>query len=181
MLGRLDKIERRTAKGQWAEMTFLSVSDDHLLWWLNSGPGKDANWEFEVHFCKSGERSCRQGRRGRNLDFHTDKFRNVPLGHLAEHRIEWVKKSPCKKYVDEEVTRMSGERPTGQNEAHPDAGQGLVFDEAGLSAAEAEDPALKNLSELEKELGTPKKARKKREAVDHHGGGVGPPKGGGLD
>ncbi|CAE7350375.1 unnamed protein product [Symbiodinium microadriaticum] len=177
VLGRLDKIE--TAKGQWAEMTFLSVSDDHLLWWLNSGPGKDANWEFEVHFCKSGERSCRQGRRGRNLDFQTDKFRNVPLGHLAEHRIEWVKKSPCKKYVDEEVTRMSGERPTGQNEAHPDAGQGLVFDEAGLSAAEAEDPALKNLSELEKELARQRKRARNGKQLTTMVEVLDPPKGGG--
>ncbi|CAE7944910.1 unnamed protein product, partial [Symbiodinium necroappetens] len=177
VLGRVDKIEPRTSEGQWAEMTFLAVSDDHLLWWLNSGSGKDENWEFEVHFCKSGERSCRKSRRSRALDFHTDKFRNVPLGHLADHRIDWVKKSPCKKYVDEEVARMSGQRPKGQDETHPDTGQGLGFEEAVLSVAGAEDPALKNLSELERELGTPRKTRKKREAIDHHGGGVVPPNG----
>ena len=39
--------------------------------------------------------------------------------------------------------------------------------------AEAEDPALKNLSELEKELGTPRKARKTWVASDHHDGGSG--------
>ena len=31
VLGRVDKIEPRTSEGQWAEMTFLAVSDDHLL------------------------------------------------------------------------------------------------------------------------------------------------------
>ena len=30
-------------------------SPSMILWWLNSGSGKDENWEFEVHFCKSGE------------------------------------------------------------------------------------------------------------------------------
>ena len=43
---------------------------------------------------------------------------------------------------------MSGPRPKGQDETHPDAGQGLEFDEAGLPVVGAKDPALKNLSEL---------------------------------
>ena len=128
--GREDKVEKRGSMEQWIEMTFLVVSGDHLLWWLNSGPERDQNWEFEFHFCRGGKRSCRQGRQNRNLDLVTDRFRNVPMGQVAVPRIDWFKKSPCKKYDDEEVAMMSGERPTGQNNTHPDtAGQGLGFEE----------------------------------------------------
>ena len=88
------------------------------------------------------------------------------MSHLviSQNIVDWVKKAPCKKYVDEEVARMSGQRPKGQDETQPDAGQGLEFEEAGLPVVGAEDPALKNLSVLEKEPGTPKKARKKRKS-----------------
>ena len=70
---------------------------------------------------------------------------------ISQNIVDWVKKAPCKKYVDEEVARMSGQRPKGQDETQPDAGQGLEFEEAGLPVVGAEDPALKNLSVLEKE------------------------------
>ena len=80
VLCRVDKVEDRTKNGQWTEVTALTVSDDHLLWWTEHGGGKDEQWQFELHLCKGVARSCRQGRQGRGLDFHSDRFRHVPLG-----------------------------------------------------------------------------------------------------
>ena len=40
VLCRIDKLEDRTKNGQWTEVTVLAVSDDHLLWWMEYGGGK---------------------------------------------------------------------------------------------------------------------------------------------
>ena len=173
VLARLDAISEKTSHGMWTEVTFLAVSDEHLSWWLTDGGGKDDHWQFELHFCKGSERSCRQSRRGRIHDFHTDKFRMVPIGDLSDKKIDWIKKSKHKKYVEEEVQRMAGQLPTGKEASGSKAAQGLDFEEAkGLPAAEPSvaDEALKGLSKLEAELGTPRARKKKKDA----GEGAGP-------
>ncbi|CAE7375548.1 unnamed protein product [Symbiodinium sp. CCMP2592] len=161
VLARLDSLTERGAQGQWTEATFLAVSDEHLAWWLSKGPGANDHWQFEVHFCKAAE--------------------VIPIGDLAEKKIEWVRKSPHRKYVEEEVQRMAGGLPTGKDQG-ADAAQGLGFKEAaGLPPADAtaEEDALKGLSRLEAELGewfgqaapavAKKKKKKKRDKVDYGG------------
>ena len=173
VLARLDAISEKTSHGMWTEVTFLAVSDEHLSWWLTEGGGKDDHWQFELHFCKGSERSCKQTRRGRSHDFHTDKFRMVPIGDLSDKKIEWIKKSKHKKYVEEEIQRMAGQLPTGKEASGSKAAQGLDFEEAkGLPAAEPSlaDEALKGLSKLEAELDTPRARKKKKDA----GEGAGP-------
>ena len=103
MLARLDKVGRRTRTGQWTEVTFLAASDERLVWWLDSRAGKDDNWEFKLHFCAVCQRQCRESRRGRARDFHTDKFRTVTLGDLADKKLEWVTRGPHHKYVKDEM------------------------------------------------------------------------------
>ncbi|CAE6969390.1 unnamed protein product [Symbiodinium sp. CCMP2592] len=44
----------------------------------------DENWEYELHVCKAQARQCRQSKRGRGHDFHTDKYRVLTLGDLAD-------------------------------------------------------------------------------------------------
>ena len=145
MLARLDAISEKTSHGMWTEVTFLAVSDEHPSWWLTDGGGKDDHWQFELHFCKGSERSCKQTRRGRSHDFHTDKFRMVPIGDLSDKKIEWIRKSKHKKYVEEEIQRMAGQLPTGEGSLGIKSAQGLDFEEAkGLP------------SKLEAELGTPR-------------------------
>ena len=81
----------------WMEITILAASDDHLSWWLSDGGGKDDHWQFELLLCKTTERSCKQSKRGRGMDFHTDRVRTVPMGDLADRKIGCVKKGKHKK------------------------------------------------------------------------------------
>ncbi|CAE7491514.1 nhaA, partial [Symbiodinium sp. KB8] len=134
VLCRIDKLEDRTKSGQVSEVTVLAVSDDHLLWWMEHGGGKDEEWQCELHLCKGVARTCKQGRRGRGLDFHSDRFRHVPLGDLGDHKVDWLKKSKCKKNIDEEVERMAASFPTGKGSGSREGGAGLDFEEARLSA-----------------------------------------------
>ncbi|CAE7806385.1 unnamed protein product [Symbiodinium sp. CCMP2592] len=100
----------------------------------------------------------------------------VPIGDLADKKIEWVRRGPHKKYVDEEVKRMAGALPTGKD-AGDQAAHGLGFKEAaGLPPADAtaEEDALKGLAELEAELGTPKGQRKRKDKKEKASGAAGP-------
>ena len=55
---------------------------------------------------------------------------------------------------------MKGEGPSDQDEASSDASQGPGFEEAELLVNRREDLSCRDLSERQKELGTPKKAHK---------------------
>ena len=135
------------------------------------GGRKDEQWQFELHLCTGVARSCKQGRPGRGLDFHSDRFRHAPLGDLADHKVDWLKKNKCKKYVDEEVSRMAAPLPTRKGSGSHEGGAGLDFEEARLPAPDASDhdPALKGLHNLEQELAAPKVGKKKRQQVDPRG------------
>ena len=92
--------------------------------------------------------------RGRARDFHTDKFRTVTLGDLAGKKLGWVTRGPHRKYVKDEIARLSGDH---QGEGRPEAGPsrpGLAFADAGAGLGDpgAEDDVQKNLAALEKEL-----------------------------
>ena len=163
-LVRLDRLAEKSKRGQWAEASFIAVSDEHLRWWLDSGEGQADAWQFEVHFCPTGQRGCREGKRGRGKDFHTDRFRVVTVGDLTNKKIDWLKSSPSKKYVEEELQRLS-DLPTGK--AADDGGGGaggLGFDEQHLPPADPSEghEALKGLTELEKEIGRGRQARKRQ-------------------
>ncbi|CAE7177202.1 unnamed protein product [Symbiodinium necroappetens] len=154
-LVRLDRLAEKSKRGQWAEASFIAVSDEHLRWWLDSGEGQADAWQFEVHFCPTGQRGCREGKRGRGKDFHTDRFRVVTVGDLTSKKVDWLKAPPSKKYVEEELQRLS-DLPTGK--AADDGGGGagdLGFDEQHLPPADPSEghEALKGLTELEKEIG----------------------------
>ena len=163
-LVRLDRLAEKGTRGQWAEASFIAVSDEHLRWWLDSGEGQADAWQFEVHFCPTGQRGCREGRRGRGKDFHTDRFRVVTVGDLSGKKVDWLKASPSKKYVEEELQRLS-DLPTGK--AADDGGGGaggLSFDDQHLPPADPSEghEALKGLTELEKEIGRGRQARKRQ-------------------
>ncbi|CAE7038055.1 unnamed protein product [Symbiodinium sp. CCMP2592] len=165
VLARVDAVSERTGKGQWMEITILATSDDHLSWWLTDGGGKDDHWQFELHLCKTTERSCKQPKRGRGMDFHSDKVRTITIGDLADRKIDWVKKGKHKKYVDEEVARMSGDLPTGKEAVGSRDQATLGFDEGHRLPPpdkSAEDDALRGLTQLEADLASPKKAKKKK-------------------
>ena len=160
VLARFDKVSRRVRTGQWTEVTFLAASDEHL----DSGAGKDDHRQFELHFCSGAQRQCRESKRGRARDFHTDKFRTVLLGELADKKIEWISRSPHHKFVKEEIARLSGDH---HGESHPDAGPSRPnssFADAGpdLGPAGTGDDVLANLSALEKELGEGPTGRKRK-------------------
>ena len=132
MLGRVDRLTERTRTGQWAEIAFIAVSDEHLRWWLNHGAGQQEGWQFEVHFCTTSQRGCRQSHRGRGMDFHTDRFRVVTIADLSEKKIDWLKASASKKDVEEELKRLSN-LPTGKDgEQGEKGGEGLPFADGGL-------------------------------------------------
>ncbi|CAE6967009.1 unnamed protein product [Symbiodinium sp. CCMP2592] len=183
VVARVDNVTEKTAKGQWTEIAILAASDDHLLWWLDHGAGRDENWEYELHVCKAQSRQCRQSKRGRGHDFHTDKYRVLTLGDLADRRPDWIRKSKCKKYIDEEVARMQAPPPLGKDPAKAGGAAGLTFEEGKLPAPDPshDDEALKGLGELEKELGETPRRRKKRAQNDPHGGEHGPLKREGRD
>ena len=48
-------VERKARGGQWFDAGFMTVSDDHPLWWLNEGAGASHDWEFKVHICGGWE------------------------------------------------------------------------------------------------------------------------------
>ncbi|CAE7520500.1 AMY1.4 [Symbiodinium microadriaticum] len=116
-----------------------------LVDWVNATGKKSTAFDFTTKgILQEACRLTQFWRQGTVLG-RVDKIepRNVPLGHLAEHRTDWVKKGPCKKYVDEE---------------------------AGLPVVGAKDPALKNLSELRRgqhptpaeDVGSAKKKKAKK-------------------
>ena len=163
VLGRVDRLTERTRTGQWAEIAFIAVSDEHLRWWLNHA-GQQEGWQFEVHFCATSQRGCRQSHRGRGMDFHTDRFRVVTIADLSEKKIDWLKASASKKDVEEELKRLSN-LPTGKDgEQGEKGGEGLPFADGGLPPSEPSegDPALQGLAQLEKELGKDQRARKRQ-------------------
>ena len=163
-LVRLDRLAERSKRGQWAEASFIAVSDEHLRWWMDSGEGQADAWQFEVHFCPMGQRGCREGKRGRGKDFHADRFRVVTVGDLSDKKIDWLKVPPSKKYVEEELQRLS-DLPTGKAAEEGGGGAGgLGFDEQHLPPADPSEghEALKGLTELEKEIGRGRQARKRQ-------------------
>ncbi|CAE7668538.1 unnamed protein product [Symbiodinium sp. CCMP2592] len=163
VLARIDKLSDRTKDGLWAEATFVAVSDEHLQWWLDKGDGRNDAWQFEIHFCRSSQRACRQSRRGRGRDFHTDRFRLLTYGDLTGKKVDWLKTSPSKKYVEEELQRLAN-LPTGKDKGgNGAAGAGLGFGEALLPQPDPSegDEALKGLADLEKEIGQGKPGRRK--------------------
>ena len=123
----LDKVEDQTRRGQWAEATFLAVSDEHLTWWLDHRQGKDKNWQFEVHFCIQARHACQENRRGRTFDLHTDRFRVLILGDLTDKRIECVAQDPRQKFVKEESQRLSGDTKASQTRMPLPADQGSLL------------------------------------------------------
>ncbi|CAE7731931.1 mmpL11, partial [Symbiodinium sp. CCMP2456] len=88
-LCRVDNLEEKSVQGQWCEVSLLAASDEHLLWWLDHGAGRDDNWQCQLHVCKG-----------------SDKFWHIPSGDLADKKIEWIKEGKCRKYVEEEVARL---------------------------------------------------------------------------
>ncbi|CAE7660061.1 nhaA, partial [Symbiodinium microadriaticum] len=171
VLCRIDKLEDRTKSGQVSEVTVLAVSDDHLLWWMEHGGGKDEEWQCELHLCKGVARTCKQGRRGRGLDFHSDRFRHVPLGDLGDHKVDWLKKSKCKKNIDEEVERMAASFPTGKGSGSREGGAGLDFEEVGKKKRQQADPQGGFAGPLKRESveGRKKKKKKRRKEGPGHG------------
>ena len=158
VVARLDKVEGQTWRGQWAEETFLQVSDEHLTWWLDHRQGKDENWQFEVQ----AQHACQENRRGRTFDLHTDRFRVLILGDLADKRIECVAQGPRQKFVKEESQRLSGDH---QGEPNPDAApsrSGLAFEDEGAAGHGRGNEVWSKLTELEKQLEQGKAGRKRK-------------------
>ena len=164
VLAKVETVAPRSATGQWLETSFLAVSDGDLGWWLDSGGGAPSNWQFDVHLCKGGQRACTAKKRGRSLDFHADRVRQVFIGDLADQAIEWVKHSSTKKFVEEEVKKMAGDSLGGVARDAPHEG-GLRFEVSPAKAAMPKgEGVLEALSELEKDLGNPR-GRKRRKEV----------------
>ncbi|CAE7752011.1 unnamed protein product, partial [Symbiodinium microadriaticum] len=156
-LVRLDRLAEKSKRGQWAEASFIAVNDEHLRWWLDSGEGQADAWQFEVHFCPTGQRGCREGKRGRGKDFHTDRFRVVTVGDLTSKKIDWLKSSPSKKYVEEELQRLS-DLPTGK--AADDGGGGPS--DKGWFGQPAREPEVNSSSSTSSSTPATKKKKKKK-------------------
>ena len=54
----------------------------------------------------------------------------VPIGNLSDKKIERIRKSKHRKYVEEEIQRMAGQLPMGQEASGSKVARGLDFDEA---------------------------------------------------
>ena len=157
VLARVDKIEPKGRKGQWAQVIFLALPDEHLTWWLigslsstSAAPSSAAARNPAVE----GERT-----------FHTDKFRVVTMGDLARKKIDWVAKGPHQKFVKDELDRLT---EAGERAGHPDAGPsrvGLGFAEAEAAAADpgqGQEKVETQLAALEQELEHGKAGRKRK-------------------
>ena len=100
-------------EGIWAQCRFVAVSDPHLFWWLEKGPGKNSQRMFKVHFCTSEVTACKKHKRNPELEFHTDYLRSVVSGDVIQNRITWFKDEVAKVDIAAEISRLAGQPPGG--------------------------------------------------------------------
>lgn len=165
-----EQLEKRK-EGIWTRARLVAVSDPHLKWWLDEGPGAQQGRQFNLHLCSGEARQCRKKRRSPELEFHTDYFRCLGAGALTEKKLVWFKDEAARADVQAEISRLAGQKAKKKEERPRAAGQPLAFSESdvgeggsalAVAPPEGEDVG-ERLKELRKEIGKVKEGKKKKD------------------
>ena len=185
-LWRILDTEERKKTGLWVLAKLVAVSDEHLKWWLDDGPGAVAQRRFSLHFCVVGANACTSTKRRRSLEFHTDYFRFLTTDEVTDMKVSWMKDAVAKPDIEGEVAKLAGssgsgvKKAKGKAKASPASGNLDWDDDGDLDLPELEgDDAKKGgnvrerLTALRKEVGEPladaEKAEGKKEAAKEKG------------
>ena len=150
--------------GIWINARLVAVSDSHLHWWLQSGPGKDEGRKFALHLCAKDFAHCRRGRGRGSMEFHSDHFRVLSTQDVADLRVSWFKEKTAKEDMKAEVGKMMGQDkdPTRRGGGKRPLADSSSDKEGDGTPAEAEHPAgsgtvADDLKKLRAEVGREKK------------------------
>ena len=120
---RIISPETKKKDGIWAMAKLVAVTDDHLVWWLTEGGGRDASRKFWLHFCAGDVPNCGKTKRKPEEEFHTDYFRALDTSDLVNLRVAWFKSEPAKEDIADEVAKLTGGAPRGGRKKGPKPGQ----------------------------------------------------------
>ena len=116
-LWRILDSEPRRKDGLWTSAKLVAVTDSHLTWWLNTGPGAAYKRKFFLHFCICLEKDCRKTKRQGESEFHTDYFRTLSTEEVLEKKIPWFKDNDSKADIAQEVAKLTGGSKGGKKVA----------------------------------------------------------------
>ena len=107
-LWQVRSLEEANKDGAWISARLVAVSDGHLQWWMDNGPGKAQKRKFMLHLCTKDVGGCRRGRGHGPLEFHCDHFRVLSASDITDLRVSWFKEKVAKDDVKAEIEKLTG-------------------------------------------------------------------------
>ena len=153
-----EQLEKRR-EGIWTRARLIAVSDPHLKWWLDKGPGTKLQ----------KTKDARIGVPYRLLQ--------MPAGALTEKKLVWFKDELAKADVQAEISRLVGQQARKAGELKGGQGQPLAFSESEVDPGEGAlaitppegEEVGDRLKRLRREVGKAKEGKKKKDKSEGSG------------